>query len=51
MKRIILVLVCVVGMAAISSCRSTAPCGLSQNVKQIQQENSTDIIVAEVAEQ
>ena len=51
MKRIVLAIVCVLGVTAITSCRSTAPCGLSsENTKQIQYDQHTEAVVAEVVE-
>ena len=47
MKKIVYTLVCVLGIVSLSSCRSTAPCGLSENTKQIQYD-TTEILVSEV---
>jgi len=48
MKKIVFILVCVLGVVAFSSCKSTAPCGLSENTKQIQYDNTTEILVSEI---
>ena len=48
MKRVIFIAICIVSVLGFTSCGSTAPCGLSQKVKQTEADYSqAEIIVAE----
>jgi len=48
MKRVVFIAICVVGLLGLTSCGSTAPCGLSQNnQKQTQQNLQQDVVVAD----
>jgi len=44
MKRVVFIAICIVGVLGFTSCRSTAPCGLSQQTKQ----NKVDYHQAEI---
>ena len=49
MKKIAFILVCVLGTVTFSSCKSTAPCGLSSdNTKYIELDNAADVLVSEL---
>ena len=48
MKRVVFIAICVVGLLGFTSCRSTAPCGLSQQTKQNQLDyQQTEVLVSE----
>ena len=49
MKRVVFIAVCVIGFLGFTSCRSTAPCGLSPQTKQNQLDyyHKVEIIIAE----
>ncbi|WP_299627331.1 hypothetical protein [uncultured Tenacibaculum sp.] len=47
MKRVVFIAICVVGLLGLTSCGSTAPCGLSQTkTKQTQQNYQQEVVVA-----
>ena len=49
MKRVVFIAICVVGLLGFTSCRSTAPCGLSEQTKQNQLNyEQSEILVSEV---
>ncbi len=49
MKKVVFIAICIVGFLGLTSCGSTAPCGLSQNTKtkKIQQNHQPEVIVAD----
>lgn len=47
MKRVVFIAICVVSLVGFTSCGSTAPCGLSKNTKQTQQQHQPEIVVAD----
>ncbi|WP_408037482.1 hypothetical protein [Tenacibaculum amylolyticum] len=49
MKRVVFIAICTVGFLGLTSCGSTAPCGLSQNTntKQTQQNYQQEVVVAD----
>ena len=47
MKKILFIAVCFISVTTFTSGGSTAPCGLSENTKEIQFETSPDLILAE----
>ena len=50
MKKVAFILVCVLGVAGFTSCKSSAPCGLSANTDQIQYDGITEVLVSEATE-
>lgn len=47
MKKIVFFAICVVGILGFTSCGSTAPCGLSEQSKEIQDIHQPVILVAD----
>jgi len=48
MKKLVIIIICAVGFLGFTSCRSTAPCGLSSDAKEIQADYlKAEILVAE----
>lgn len=47
MKKVVFIVICLVGVLGFTSCGSTAPCGLSQKTKQTQQQHQPEVLVAE----
>ncbi|MDY0779289.1 hypothetical protein [Tenacibaculum sp. IB213877] len=47
MKRVVFIVICIVGSLGFTSCGSTSPCGLSQNTKQTQQNHQPEVLVAD----
>jgi len=42
MKKVVIIAICIIGMASLSSCRSTSKsCGLAENINLEQQQSST----------
>ncbi len=51
MKKVIFLVVCIFGLFSLTSCGSTAPCGLAKNTKEIkQQKQNTEKEVLVVVE-
>lgn len=49
MKKVVFIAICTLGLLGLTSCGSTAPCGLSQNTKtkQTKQNYQPEVIVAD----
>jgi len=47
MRRIVFIFIGVIGLLTLASCGSTAPCGLSKTIKDVQQQDAAEILVAE----
>lgn len=48
MKKVVFIVICIVGLLGFSSCGSTAPCGLAKKqTKQTQQNHQQEVVVAD----